>query len=218
MRRTGTWAGWNGDVVRLEELLFPATVMPDRDWWHALWPDPDATVRALGIEPGMRVIDLCCGDGYFTAAIARRIAPGQVVGVDLDPAMLAQAQAACRGAGNCIWVVDDARNLGRLVAEPADYVLVANTFHGVPDQTALAHEVAAVLKPGGRFAIVNWHPLPREQTRVSGQARGPRTEMRMSPEQVRAAVAPAGLELERVIELPPYHYAILFAASATIRS
>jgi SAM-dependent methyltransferase len=204
--------------VKLEELLFPATVMPDRDWWHALWPDPDATVRALGIEPGMRVIDLCCGDGYFTAAIARRIAPGQVVGVDLDPDMMAQAQAACRGTGNCTWVVGDARNLRRLVGERVDYVLVANTFHGVPDQTALAREVAAVLKPAGRFAIVNWHPLPREQTTVSGQARGPRTEMRMSPEQVRAVVAPAGLELERVIDIPPYHYAVLFTASATIRS
>ncbi len=204
--------------MKLEELLFPATVMPDRDWWHALWPDPDATVRALGIEPGMRVIDLCCGDGYFTAAIARRIAPGQVVGVDLDPDMMAQAQAACRGTGNCTWVVGDARNLRRLVGERVDYVLVANTFHGVPDQTALAREVAAVLKPAGRFAIVNWHPLPREQTTVSGQARGPRTEMRMSPEQVRAVVAPAGLELERVIDIPPYHYAVLFTASATIRS
>ncbi len=204
--------------MKLEELLFPATVMPDRDWWHALWPDPDATVRALGIEPGMRVIDLCCGDGYFTAAIARRIAPGQVVGVDLDPDMLAQAQAACREAGNCTWVVGDARNLRRLVGERVDYVLVANTFHGVPDQTALAREVAAVLKPGGRFGIVNWHPLPREQTTVSGQARGPRTEMRMSPERVRAVVVPAGLELERVIEIPPYHYAVLFTASATIRS
>jgi len=104
MRRTRTWNCRNGAVVNLEEQLFPATVMPDRDWWHELWPDADATVRALGIEPGMRVIDLCCGDGYFTAAIARRIAPGQVVGVDLDPDMLAQAQAACGEAGNCAWV------------------------------------------------------------------------------------------------------------------
>ena len=212
MRRTRTWNCRNGAVVNLEEQLFPATVMPDRDWWHELWPDADATVRALGIEPGMRVIDLCCGDGYFTAAIARRIAPGQVVGVDLDPDMLAQARAACGEAGNCAWVAGDARNLGRLVGESADYVLIANTFHGVPEQTALACEVAAVVKPGGCFAIVNWHPLPREQTTVSGQPRGPRTEMRMSPQQVQAVVEPAGLRMERVIELPPYHYAAVFTA------
>lgn len=187
--------------------------MPDRDWWQALWPDPDATVRALDIRPGMRVIDLCCGDGYFTAAIARRVGAGRVVGVDLDPSMLAQAQAACGDAANCSWVTGDARDLARLVTDSADYVLLANTFHGVPEQTALARAVAAVLQPGGRFAIVNWHALARESTTVFGVPRGPSTELRMSPAQVRAVVEPAGLELERVVELPPYHYAALFAAA-----
>ena len=49
--------------------------------------------------------------------------------------------------------------LSRLLSAPADYVLIANTFHGAPNKTALAREVAAALRPDGRF-IVNWHPLP----------------------------------------------------------
>ena len=49
-----------------DERLFPATIMPDSDWWHALWPDPEAVLKAVGIEPDMQVIDLCCGDGHFT--------------------------------------------------------------------------------------------------------------------------------------------------------
>jgi len=196
-----------------QEKLFPATVMPDQDWWQALWPDPDAVIRALGIEPGMTVVDLCCGDGYFTAAIARRIGSGHVVGFDLDPAMLEQAKAACRGLANCAWMTGDARALSRLIEDRADYVLIANTFHGVPEQTALAREVAAVLKPKGCFAIVNWYPRPREETPVLGQPRGPRTEMRMSPEQVRAVVEPAGFRLDQLIELPPYHYGAVFVKS-----
>jgi SAM-dependent methyltransferase len=194
----------------MQENLFPATVMPDQDWWQALWPDPDAVIQALGIKTGMAVVDLCCGDGYFTAAIARRIGSGRVVGFDLDPVMLEQAEAACRGLTNCAWVTGDARELSRLIEDRVDYVLIANTFHGVPEQTAFVREVAAVLKPEGRFAIVNWHPRPREETPVLGQPRGPRTELRMSPEQVRAVVEPAGFRLDQLVELPPYHYGTIF--------
>lgn len=199
--------------MMLQDRLFPATMMPDRDWWHALWPDPDGTVKALGIESGMAVVDLGCGDGYFTAAIARLIAPQRVVGFDLDPVMLGQAKAACEGMANCDWLLGDAMELSRLIANPVDFVLIANTFHGVPDKTALAREVAAILKPGGRFAIVNWHVLPREQTTVLGQPRGPRTEMRMLPEQTRAVVELAGFRLETLVELPPFHYGAIFVRS-----
>ncbi|MDA8255385.1 MAG: class I SAM-dependent methyltransferase [Betaproteobacteria bacterium] len=196
--------------MMIQERLFPATGMPDRDWWHALWPDPDGVIRTLRIEPGMTVVDLGCGYGYFTAAIARRVGPGRVVGFDLDPEMLEQAQAACEGMANCDWLRGDAMELTGLIGAPADYVLIANTFHGVPDKTALAREVASSLKPNGRLAIVNWYPKPREETTVLGQPRGPSTELRMSPEQTRAAVEPAGFKLEALVELPPYHYGAIF--------
>ena len=194
----------------LQNQLFPATIMPDKDWWQALWPDPDGIVRTLRIEPGMTVVDLGCGDGYFTAAIARQVGSGQVIGFDLDPAMLEQAKAACDGMKNCTWVLGDAMELSQLVAAPVDYVLIANTFHGVPDKTKLAREIAKALRPNGRFAVLNWHALPREKTPVSGQPRGPRTELRMSPEQTRASVEPVGFKLETLVELPPYHYGAIF--------
>jgi SAM-dependent methyltransferase len=190
--------------------LFPATAMPDEDWWRVLWPEPDGMVAALGIAPGMTVIDLACGNGYFTAAVVRRAAPGEVIGVDLDPAMLEQARAACRALPNCRWQLGDAMELSRLVQRPVDYVLLANTLHGVPDKAALSRQVAAALEPGGRFGIVNWQPLPREATPVLGKPRGPATPLRLSPEATRAAVEPAGFALERLLELPPYHYAAVF--------
>lgn len=188
--------------------VFPATGMPDPDWWHALWPDPDALVADLGLAPGMVALDLACGDGYFTAAMARRVAPGPLFALDLDPAMLEQARAACANAPNCRWVLGDAMELGRLIPEPLDYVLMANTFHGVPHKAALARAVAAALVPGGCFTLVNWLPIPREQTSVHGKPRGPRTELRLSAEEIRALVAPAGFTVETLLELPPYHYAL----------
>lgn len=196
----------------MQEKLFPATSMPDPDWWQTLWPKPDATIAALGIRSGMDVLDLCCGDGYFTAAIARQVGTGHVIGFDLDPGMLEQAKAECREVTNCTWIAGDACELSRLIGDKVDYVLIANTFHGVPDPLALAREVAAILKPGGRFTIVNWYPVPREETTVLGQPRGPRTDMRMSPEAVQAVVKPAGFQLESVVELAPYHYGAVFIA------
>jgi SAM-dependent methyltransferase len=198
------------------DAFFPATAMPDSGWWSALWPDPDGVLRALGIEPHMTVVDLCCGDGYFTAPLARLV-EGRVYGVDLDPAMLDKARAAVAKAGATArqWLCADAMDLARLIPEKADFVLIANTFHGVPDQTGLARGVAAVLGPGGTFAVVNWHPLPRERTVVQGEPRGPKTDMRMAPEQVRAVVEPAGFEWERLVELPPYHYGALFRTRET---
>jgi len=38
-----------------DEKFFPATIMPDADWWRALWPDPEALLRSLDIVPGLDV-------------------------------------------------------------------------------------------------------------------------------------------------------------------
>lgn len=185
--------------------------MPDPDWWQTLWPRPDKILARLGIAPGMEdAVDLCCGDGLFTVPLASMA--GNVVAIDLDPEMLdkARVRAAAAGAANCAFVVGDAYDLPGFVSAQVDLVLMANTFHGVPDKARLAGAAAAVMKPGGRFIVVNWHRRPREETIVLGQPRGPRTEMRMTPEEVMAAVAPAGLRPMRVIDLPPYHYAAIF--------
>jgi predicted methyltransferase len=57
-------AGENGMIG-----FFPATTMPDADWWQALWPDPGTVLAEMGVEPGMVAVDLCCGDGLFTVPL-----------------------------------------------------------------------------------------------------------------------------------------------------
>jgi ubiquinone/menaquinone biosynthesis C-methylase UbiE len=189
--------------------------MPDSDWWSGLWPAPGRVLADLGIEPGLDVVDLCCGDGHFTAAIAQQAS--RVAAIDIDPRMLelARTKVAAAAAGHCTFIEGDAYDLAALVPWPADLVFMANTFHGVPDKERLARAVAAILKPSGRFVIVNWHRRPREETQVLGKARGPMTEMRMEPTDVAAALEPCALRLEQVVDLPPYHYgAILRKADA----
>jgi SAM-dependent methyltransferase len=190
--------------------FFPATTMPDADWWQPLWPDPAKVLAEMGVEPGMVVIDLCCGDGLFTVPLARTAK--RVYAIDIDPAILdrARARVAEVRAANCEFVVANAMAVDTVVPEPVDYVFVANTFHGVLDQRGLARVVAARLKPRGQFGIINWHRRPRKETVVLGQPRGPTTEMRMEAGEVTAILEPAGLILNRTVELPPYHYGVVF--------
>jgi SAM-dependent methyltransferase len=190
--------------------FYPATAMLDSDWWEALWPQPKQILTALGIRPDMDVVDLCCGDGLFTAPLA--LLSRHVIGIDIDRGMLVVAQNKMKaiGATNCELIEGDAYAIAELVSRPTDYVLIANTFHGVPDKPRLARSVAAILKPSGRFSVINWHRHPREQTTVLGQPRGPRTDIRMEPSDVAEAVEPAGLTLTDVIEFPQYHYGAIF--------
>ena len=94
--------------------------MPDPDWWHALWPRPVEVLERLGIEPDAEVVDLCCGDGFFTIPLARMVR--HVAAIDLDPAMLALARdrAFAEGLTNCTFTVGDAYDLANLVPGHVD--------------------------------------------------------------------------------------------------
>ena len=193
-----------------DERLFPATMMPDKDWWHTLWPDPEAVLRTVGIENGMDVVDLCCGDGHFTKHLCQLVDFGRIWALELDATLLASAQQACRNHANFHPILGDARELAERLDTPADCVFIANTFHGVPDKSALVKAVYASLKEGGRFAVINWHRRPREETRVLDRPRGPDTALRMTPENVRQIVEPAGLRFEKVANVGPFHYGAVF--------
>ncbi len=190
--------------------FFKGTEMPTAGWWEALWPDPAMVLNQVGIRAGMTVIDLCSGDGWFTLQIAK--IASHVVSVDIDRKLLnlAKLRLAESGFTNCDFVEGNAYEIANLVSQPADFVFLANAFHGVPERTRLARAVANTLAPGGRFAVVNWHARPREETTILGEPRGPATELRVTPEATIAAVEPAGFKMDRIVELPPYHYGAIF--------
>jgi SAM-dependent methyltransferase len=194
--------------------FFQGTEMPTAGWWEALWPDPANVLDTVGLRPGMDVIDLCSGDGWFTLQIAK--IARHVLAIDIDPTLLevARLRLAEGGITNCDFIAADAYDLAKSIENLNDMVFMANAFHGVPDRVRLAHAVASILKPGGLFAIVNWHARPKEETVILGEPRGPKTELRIGPEATKAAVEPSGLKLVRVVEVPPYHYGALFAKVA----
>ena len=184
--------------------------MPTAGWWEALWPDPSRVLAAVGLKAGMDVIDLCSGDGWFTLQIAKIAQRVVAIDIDRDLLQVARHRLNENGVTNCDFVAGDAYQLAKLAPRPADFIFMANAFHGVPDRLRLAQAVRETLKPTGRFAVVNWHRRPREQTTILGEPRGPKTELRMSPQQTIEAVQAGGLKLAQLVEVPPYHYGAVF--------
>jgi SAM-dependent methyltransferase len=192
---------------------FQNTGQPDWDWWGRIWPTPGDTLRRLGLAPGDRVVEVGSGNGYFALPAARIADRAAAYAVDLDESLLAELEelADAQGIDNVVPVRGDARDLADLLPEPVDLALLANAFHGIDDRAAFVEGVAAALAADGRFVVVNWRDRPREETAIAGEPRGPPTELRVGPEETRRAVEDASdLRLAREVDLPPFHYGLVF--------
>lgn len=201
----------NQNAVQPPPEIFPGTSMPDRDWWSALWPNPEAMLRGLGVRPGMRAIDICCGDGYFTVPLGRLTAPGQTIGVELDAdaLTLANRDLAAAGLSNVELIEADACLLRELVEGQFDFILVASTLHGIPKKEEMMQCMRELLIPGGKLAVINWHPLSREECEVTGKPRGPHPDLRMPAAALRYLAERVGMSEVDHFDVGPYHYATI---------
>jgi ubiquinone/menaquinone biosynthesis C-methylase UbiE len=116
--------------------------------------------RVLGgvrLRPGSRVLDVACGTGIVARLAAPLVAPdGQVVGVDLNDAMLACARKLSAQAGLAIeWRQRDAIAL-RFPDSAFDAVLCQQGLQFFPDRAGALREMVRVLAPGGTLAVAVW--------------------------------------------------------------
>lgn len=192
---------------------FQNTRQPDWDWWGRLWPTPGATLRELSVVAGDSLLEIGAGNGYFALPAARITDPAPVYALDIDRQLLAELAllADQQEIDNVVPLVGDARDLESLLDTTVDTVLLANTFHGVDDRAELLSGIYETLRPGGRFVVINWHARPAEETTIAGRERGPPQELRMTPEKTSSAVGETtDFNEPRRVELPPYHYALIF--------
>jgi SAM-dependent methyltransferase len=115
---------------------------------------------AASLQPGDHVLDIGCGCGATTLAVARIVVPGQATGIDLSGPMLARARARAGAAGmaNAVFWQGDAQVHP---FAPATFDTVISRF-GVmffADPAAAFTNIRSAMRPGGRLVIACWQPL-----------------------------------------------------------
>jgi SAM-dependent methyltransferase len=100
---------------------------------------------------GRDVIDVACGTGYGSKALADAGAK-TVVGLDISPDAIRFAESHYR-ADNVRFAVGDAQRMEDVADASADVVVSFETIEHVPDADAFLAEVRRVLKPGGTFIV-----------------------------------------------------------------
>jgi demethylmenaquinone methyltransferase/2-methoxy-6-polyprenyl-1,4-benzoquinol methylase len=175
---------------------------------HRLWNRE--AVRATGLRPGGRALDLACGTGSLTRDLAKKVGPeGYVLGIDFSREMLRAARS--RPAPNIEYRLGDATDLEGVPSRAFDAATVAYGARNIPDLDALFSGMARVLRPDGVAVCLE---IARPQSRVFAAFYGlwfdkivPRIGARISgdawaysylPESVKEFVAPD--ELSDIME------------------
>ena len=135
---------FDGDYLR---IFLP--VLPD----ERTAAEVNAVVERLGLAPGARLLDLCCGHGRHAVPLAQL--GYRVTGLDLSRPLLERAAALAAAGGERVGLVR--ADMRRLPFADASFDAVLNLFNAfgyleddAQDELVLG-EVARVLRPGGRF-------------------------------------------------------------------
>ena len=125
----------------------------------------DALAKKIEIRPGMKVLDLGCGDG--TTAIPEARLGADVLGVDIASNLVAAGnrRAQEEGLSNCKFQEGDATDLRELADQSFDLVVSMFGAMFAPKPFDVAKEMVRVARSGGRIVMGNW--IPNDPTLVA---------------------------------------------------
>lgn len=154
------WAGEMGTRWLANLTSFEGTIAPAGD----------ALLARADYRPGEHVLDIGCGGGATSLAIARAVAPdGTVLGIDVSPDLVRAAdhRAAQAGLHNARFICADAATV-TLDGEPHDRLCsrFGSMFFAEP-VPAFAH-LRSLLRSGGRIDLAVWGPPPENPWMVEG--------------------------------------------------
>jgi 2-polyprenyl-3-methyl-5-hydroxy-6-metoxy-1,4-benzoquinol methylase len=143
-------------------------------WWGGFFIDnplrrllhDPAVIVGPYVTPGMTVMDVGCGMGFLSLAMARMVgAVGMVIAVDLQQRMLDVVTRRAAKAGLAQRIRPHRCQQDRLDVDAlVDFAVAMMMVHEVPDQRRLLGEIRGCLVPGGKLLIAE----PR--LHVSGKA------------------------------------------------
>jgi ubiquinone/menaquinone biosynthesis C-methylase UbiE len=125
----------------------------ERRWSGYIAASMEETLKRVHPIKGERVLDVGCGTGMLLERIVDQYPDSEVMGVDLSPAMVAQARR--RLPQRVTLEAADAEALP-FSTHSFDLVLSVSSFHFWPAPKDALAELRRVLRPGGRLAITDW--------------------------------------------------------------
>lgn len=180
--------------------------MPDENLWNTFF-DPVKILNLMEIdrEPNI-LLDIGCGYGTFLFPASKIVK--KVIGIDIDKKMIefCENQAMNNGYKNIELITGDISQDKTIeILKPyinkIDYITLFNILH-CEEPIKLLKAVFDILKVGGKIGVIHW--------KYEKTPRGPSMEIRPKQENIILWAKSVGFELMKQIDLPPYHYGIIF--------
>ena len=137
----------------------------------------DLLVEKLPLEKDFTVVDLGAGTGYFSLPIARRLAEGKVLAVDIQQEMLDFIADRMRSEGvDNIQTILSVETDPRLPLNSVDLVLIVDAYHEFSHPREVMDGIIRGLRPGGRVVLVEYRgedpnvPIKRLHKMTAAQA------------------------------------------------
>ncbi|USN98413.1 MAG: methyltransferase domain-containing protein [Phycisphaeraceae bacterium] len=154
------------------------------------------SLRLLDVQPGQRVLDVACGQGILSRAIAATGA--EVLGVDASASLIERARELRPEGAPIEFRVGDAQRLTDTIDAGAagfDAATCLMALMNIEDLFATLAGVAALLKPGGRFVAAILHPAFRTPRRTAWGWEGPTPETQQQFRRVDAYLGEEAIEI-----------------------
>lgn len=126
-----------------------------------MFSDPASNLSKLGLNEGMRVVDLGAGSGFYTFEASRRVGTsGRVYSVDVVKDLLERIRSVGKSSGlhniEVIWANFEKIGGTKLGEASVDRVIASNVLFQVEKTDEFILEIKRILKPGGKVLIVDW--------------------------------------------------------------
>jgi len=167
---------------------------------------PEKSIRAMGIEPGMVVVDFGAGSGFYTMEAAKRVGSvGKVYAIDIQKEMLKMIKGKAERDGynnvEIVWADLEAPEGSKLAKDIVDRVIISNILFQVGNKKAVAEEALRILKPECKLILIEWS----ETSKL-----GPHDEHKISQEEAKQIFESTGFHFEKEFDAGSSHYGLIF--------
>jgi len=150
----GKVAGWYDDLLKEDDTYQAKVILPNLE-------------RLVAVKPGETVLDLACGQGFFSRALAATGA--KVIGVDISKELIVKAQETktTNNANPVVYFVAPSHDLSMIKSGSITMVIMVLALQNIEKMKETLEECARVLSPKGKLYIILNHPAFRIPKRSS---------------------------------------------------